>query len=493
MKFNHHIYAASGFKWLVGCILVLLSLGGCKKAVDIGAPVDSLVGDNVYTSNGSAESVLSGLFSGMTGSYIYNGSGSISLSMGLSADELVSYGNGSITNNQFYTNNLTSLGGNSDYFWSAPYSLLYTCNTTIKGLASAGASGLNPAIKQQLLGEAKFSRAFIYFYQVNLYGNIPMPVTNDYAANNTIASSPVAAVYQQVIADLKDAQGLLSDGKYLTGTGTATTDRVRPNKQAATALLARAYLYTKDWQNAEQQASAVINTPIYVLEPNLSQAFLKATREAIWQLQPSIPGANNNDTFSLVVTDNPLQSLKTMLPLSASLVSAFEPGDARFTNWVGQFNVAASQAFPAATYYFANKYRANTLAGASTAPVTEYPVVLRLAEQYLIRAEARAQQNNISGAQADLNVVRARAGLAATTASTQSDLLTAIAHERQVELFTEFGHRWFDLRRTNKIDEVMSTVTPQKGGGSWNTNKQLVPVPTSEILINPNITQNPGY
>src|ERR1700749_2050515 len=124
MKFNHHIYTAPGFKWLAGCILVLLSLGGCKKTVDIGAPVDALVGDNVYTANGSAQSVLSGLFSLMTGANTYSGPGSISLSMGLAADELVSYGNGSIVNNQFYTNNLTAIGGNSDYFWSTPYRLL---------------------------------------------------------------------------------------------------------------------------------------------------------------------------------------------------------------------------------------------------------------------------------------------------------------------------------------------------------------------------------
>jgi hypothetical protein len=91
-----------------------------------------------------------------------------------------------------------------------------------------------------------------------------------------------------------------------------------------------------------------------------------------------------------------------------------------------------------------------------------------------------------------LNVIRARASLPAATIASKDATLSAIAHERQVELFTEWGHRWFDLKRTGKIDAVMSVVTPQKGG-TWNTNKQLVPLPSSEILINHNLAQNPGY
>ena len=118
--------------------------------------------------------------------------------------------------------------------------------------------------------------------------------------------------------------------------------------------------------------------------------------------------------------------------------------------------------------------------------------MFRLAEQYLIRAEARAQQNNISGAQADLNAIRTRAGLANVTATTQTGLVTAIYHERQIELFTEFGHRWFDLKRTGQLDAVMGIAAPQKGG-TWASYKALIPIPASEISINPHLTQNPGY
>src|SRR5438552_17436425 len=111
---------------------------------------------------------------------------------------------------------------------------------------------------------------------------------------------------------------------------------------------------------------------------------------------------------------------------------------------------------------------------------------LRLAEQYLIRAEARTQENNISSAQTDLNVIRSRAGLGPVTASDKASLLAAILHERQVELFTEWGHRWFDIKRTGTVDATMTVVTSQKGG-TWNTNQQWYPIPQSELQNDVNL------
>ena len=113
----------------------------------------------------------------------------------------------------------------------------------------------------------------------------------------------------------------------------------------------------------------------------------------------------------------------------------------------------------------------------------------------MIRAEARAQIGNISGAQSDLNTVRNRAGLADTPAGDQASLLAAILDERRHELFSEWGHRWFDLKRTGKIDEVMSLVTPIKSGGvtTWHSYQQLYPLPLSELQRAPNLVQNSGY
>jgi hypothetical protein len=119
-------------------------------------------------------------------------------------------------------------------------------------------------------------------------------------------------------------------------------------------------------------------------------------------------------------------------------------------------------------------------------------MVLRLAEQYLIRAEAQAQQNNLAGAKSDLDAVRLRSGLPGVTVTTKEAMLQDIAQERQTELFTEWGHRWFDLKRTGAMDSVMTRTAVVKGT-AWKPHFKLFPIPQTEIQANPNLTQNPGY
>jgi len=136
------------------------------------------------------------------------------------------------------------------------------------------------------------------------------------------------------------------------------------------------------------------------------------------------------------------------------------------------------------TYRYPYKYKSLT-SGANA----EYYTVLRLAEQYLIRAEARAQQNNIGGAQSDVSIIRNRAGLANTTANTQAALLLAIEQERWVELNCEWGHRWFDLKRTNRVNTVIGALKP----ATWKSTAALYPIPSAEIGKNANLLQNPGY
>jgi hypothetical protein len=116
----------------------------------------------------------------------------------------------------------------------------------------------------------------------------------------------------------------------------------------------------------------------------------------------------------------------------------------------------------------------------------------RLAEQYLIRAEARAQQNNLTGALADLNAIRTRAGLPASAAVSQADVLIAIARERRVELFCEMGNRFFDLRRTGNLDAVMNVIALLKGG-SWSSYKDWWPIPLTDIQNDNHLTQTPGF
>jgi len=133
------------------------------------------------------------------------------------------------------------------------------------------------------------------------------------------------------------------------------------------------------------------------------------------------------------------------------------------------------------------KYATNPLA--VTAGVTEYQVVLRLAEQYLIRAEARARiGTNITGALSDMNVTRIRANLAPSTTINPTTLLTEIALENRKEFFAEQGLRWYTLKRTGQADAVLGALKP-----TWTAKAKLLPIPQAAIDANYNLTQNPGY
>jgi len=472
-------------------LLLVTTIGGCRKLVDIQAPVTGVNQDNVYASDATAISVLTGIYIAMSRNDIFTGnggtSGSISLSAGLSADEFTLW-NGIPTNDVRYylfTNalfaNVPGINPGSN-FWSQLYnqSYIFACNSAIEGLTKS--SVLTPAIKQQLLGEAKFLRAFFYFYLVNLYGDVPLITATDWQVNVNLSRTAKVQVYQHIISDLLDAQNLLSQS-YLNGNlqpYSGLPERIRPSKAAATAFLARVYLYAGDYLNAEIQATSVINNSEQFSLTTLNNVFLKNSTETIWQLQPTTTGHNTEDGWVFIL-NTALSSSKPVC-LSTFLLDAFEIGDNRRANWVKDTSILG------VNYSYPYKYKSAT----NNAAITEYLMVLRLSEQYLIRAEARVQQNKIGIAQDDLNMIRARANLGITMANDKTSLLTSILHERQVELFTEWGHRWFDLKRTGNVDGVMNVVTPLKGG-LWHSYQQLYPIPLADIQKDPNLNQSQGY
>lgn len=200
----------------------------------------------------------------------------------------------------------------------------------------------------------------------------------------------------------------------------------------------------------------------------------------------------NRNTYEgayFILTAKPQLNNINSSTLSPQLLAAFEATDQRKTSWIGKFTDATVT--PKIDYYYPYKYQV-----ASSATITEYSTVLRLSEQYLIRAEARALQDNLSGAIDDIDVIRKRAGLLliknTNPTISKPDLLSAILKERQTELFCEYGHRWLDLKRTGKVDEVMKIVTPIKLG-AWDTNFQLFPIPQKDRDNDNQLTQNLGY
>ncbi|HVS97794.1 MAG TPA: RagB/SusD family nutrient uptake outer membrane protein [Puia sp.] len=468
-------------KYLLYPALMTLLLSGCKKLVSVPPPPTSITGENVFTSDATAIAVITGIYTKMSQGSFACGATGISFLAGLSSDEYALWNGVTVVNQiAYYRNNLAANTAGFE-LWNNIYPYVYACNDAIDQLSVS--VSLTPAIKTQLLGEAKFIRAFCYFYLTGLYGDLPLVLSTDYKSNASLPRTSQAQIYQQIVMDLKTARDQLSDS-YLNGTLLATTtERIRPTKAAANAMLARTYLYAKEYDSAEAAASVVLNNSVYALT-SLDSVFLKNSHEAIWQLQPV--SVNPSNTLDGLAFNIPRTGPNATSPISVSsiILNSFETGDQRkaIGNWIDSVIVSGT------TWYFPYKYKAST-----GTTVTEYTMVLRLGEQYLIRAEARAQQGNISGAQADLNAIRARAGLPPTTASDKTSLLAAIAHERQVELFSEWGHRWLDLKRTGTVDNAMSIATPQKSGGAWNTIQQWYPLPQGDIQKDPNAVQNPGY
>jgi hypothetical protein len=465
-------------------LMISINLTGCKKLVEVNSPVTSTPESLVFNSDATAAAVLTGIYTNLSGALnirsIGLGPASLSFFGGLSADELKLHSGITGTSLFYYQNSLGSANIGSGY-WESIYPRIFITNSAIEGLTAS--KSLTPDIMKQLLGEAKFMRAFFYFYLVNLYGDVPLILSTNYLANAPMPRSPKSEVWNQITTDLNDAEKLLSSDFLKADAFGVTTERLRPTKWAASALLSRVYLYQGKWSEAENAATNDIsNVTLFDTVALNNNVFGKTSKEAIWQLQPVNTGWNTEDARTFIIpASGPSGSFPVYL--SNFLLNSFENGDNRKNIWVKTATVRGN------TYYYPFKYTSASF----NAPVNEYRMVLRLGEVYLNRSEARAQNGNVSGAVADLNIIRKRAKLPDYSGPTdKASLLAAILHERQIELFTEWGHRWLDLKRTGTVDAVMSLVTAQKGG-SWNTNWQWYPISQTELQRNPYLLQNEGY
>jgi hypothetical protein len=461
---------------------VLYSICGCKKLVNIPPPVNSVTTSQVFSTDQEATEAMDGVYNGMiNGGNIYAFKDGITIYCGASSDELSFYTNGNTGNTEFQDNAVLVNNGNVlNVFWEPFYSTIYGCNAVIAGVLANPA--ISDSVSSELTGEAKFVRALSYFYLVNLFGEVPLVTTTNYLKTDLLAKSPVDSIYNLVISDLQSAQGLLAVDYSFGG-----NQRIVPNKWAATALLSRVYLYLGDYPDAESQATMVINnTALYSLVSDLKSVFLTNSTEALWQLQQSNqypPTFNATPEGYQFIT---FPGSPPYMYMTSALLNSFEDSDNRRSIWVDSTFVSGQN------YYFPYKYEDGRSDAADNGTYKEYYMVLRLAEQYLIRAEAEAQQNQLSTAASDLNTIRNRAGLANISdsiAASQTTLLQAVYHERQVELFAEWGNRWLDLKRWGTATQ---TLLANKGI-SVSNNALLYPIPANEIQVDPNLVQNSGY
>lgn len=468
-------------KIIAGLLLTGCMLTSCRKLVEIGPPVNQVGLDQSFASDATATSAILGIYNASnTRDFIFPAS----ILPGLSADELQNNVS-SPAYDEFKTNAITITNSNiANLLWYYPYYTLAQANAMLSGVERS--TTLSAGVKNQLLGEIKTWRAFILFHLVNYYGDVPLPLTDDPIGNSTLARTPGAAVWQQIIQDLKDAVALLSD-TY------PSVLRSRVNRQTANALLARAYLYTKDWQHAEETASTVIGSGLYSLSADVNNTFVNTSNEIIWQFA-TLTGLSvyTSNTDAKGGSYAAAAGTVPAVTLTDTLYNSLEAGDKRKAGWVLPTVIGGSN------YKVITKYKLRVLPSGTTTG-NEYNVVLRLAEQYLIRAEARAQLQNLTGAIADADTIRRRAGLPMLADNLQQqEVLLAIENERKAELFGEWGHRWLDLKRTASVvspadktraDDVIGGLKP----ATWNSTDVLYPIPDAQRIANPALTQNNGY
>ncbi|WP_442591744.1 RagB/SusD family nutrient uptake outer membrane protein [Pedobacter sp. AW31-3R] len=459
---------------LAGLGITTCLLSACEKIVDINPPINEITTETVFSSDKLAANALSGLYTGLSGSTTQ--STSLPVYSSIQADDLL-YTGINATSSELFNNSYSFLSTFQSSIFSDWYSTIYRANAIIEGLQKY--SGTSDAVKKSYTAEAKAIRAYCYFNLVNSFGEVPLVLTTNVAVNAVMPKTPIATIYAQMIADLTDAKAnLLPD--YTASSNT----RLGVNRFVATALLARVSLFNGDYTAAESNASEVIASNLYSLIPtaNITNGvWVKNNTESIWQMSPPI---NVTNQYTMEAgTFLPSFGGTAQYELRGSFVALFSDTDKRREKWMRRDTIGTTiKVLP-----FKYKYTTNALAVA--AGVAESPTVLRLAEQYLIRAEARARTGtNLSGALSDMNMIRSRAEATASTTTDQATLLDEILLESRKELFCEQAYRWYNLKRTGQADAVLGALK-----SSYKPTAKLFPIPATAIDANPYLVQNPGY
>lgn len=446
MKIKQHIL------W-IGLTMVGSS---CEKFLDV-QPKEFISDASTIVDRTSVETAVRGVYSALADGGYY---GTSFQSIGyLSGDNIVWTGSQSQVQ-EFINKRVNADNATISSAWVAIYRTINRANNVIDKVPTVKDPLLTEVLKNQYIGEAYFIRALAYFDLARTWGGVPLitkPTVNP-TDNVGIRRSSQAETYAQVLKDLETAEPLLP----------ATTDRYRATRKTVWALRARYHLYRREWAQAEEYANRVIADNTFRLVRPFNAFFAndaRGTTESIFEIfyngttevnghrgqwQPQTNGGTRqwapNDALVALLNN----------PAVGGTRSALVARDNQ-NRWYGNL------------YY--------------RQPASDPSFVIRIAEVILIRAEARAQQDKLSAALADLNAVRDRAGIAASTVNTKTDLLLAIENERRVEFALE-PHRWFDIVRTGRAPAVFNLT---------DVNRYLLPIPVQQLLSEKALEQNPGY
>ncbi len=439
----------------IALFTVLTVLASCSKYLEL-YPNDAIPSTQAIVDAGTARAAIIGTYDRVQG---YQAGDYPTLGV-MPADNVIFNGTLSqylqLDQNAIPPDNVTTVSA-----YQGLYRVINSANSVIAAVPGVTDPALSEAAKNTILGEAYFLRALAYFDLARGWGGVQVQLqpTADLGVIKGIKRSTLAATYDQVLDDLKSAEPLLSDD---------ANTRNRAQKSTVHALRARLHLYRKEWDLAEACATLVINNTKYELVKPYSSFFTAPfqSRESVFELQYS---NNDRNSFWNLWYPSSLGGQYTLKPSDAIVAKLNDPGIGGTRN-----------ALIAGTGNSVYGVCYNT-AGINTDP----SYLIRIAELYLIRAEARAQQDNLEEALDDLNAIRERAEVPPFISTDKAAVLLAIEEENSVEFAFE-AHRWFDLVRTERAGEVL---------GVTDRNFWLFPLPYQDVLSDPDLEgkNNPGY
>lgn len=440
---------------------VTLGLSGCESFLDL-KPTDSLLADNaIYDAKTSRALVNSGYTS--LKSYV-NGSAII---LGVIPADNILFGGSQSQNIELDANAFTVTNSAIVAAYRANYTLINVANWAISEIPKVTDEAFDTGEQRKLVGEAHFIRAFAYFNLARSWGGVQLQLapTTDLTTLGSIKRSTQAQTYQQVLDDLQQAEQLLPEDD--------THTRNRVQRAVVRAFRAKVLLYTEQFEQAEAEATSVIGNAKYELVAPFNSYFQPPflSKESVFEISATTnnTGVSGSPWFPASGTPRGSYEYRPTNDIITLLNDPEVGGD--------RHALLATRG----TDTYVNLYH-------TTSPNINSSYVIRIADVYLIRAEARARKANpdVAGAVADLNAVRQRANasLYAETPATPAAVVQAVWDERRVEFAFE-ADRWYDLVRTEQAEAVLG-VSP---------NFWLFPIPQADVLADPDLINdnNPGY
>ena len=495
---------------VAGCSFLVIGLSSCSSDFLDVAPTSTLTTGNAYNSAQDLINALNGSYRTFYDEYyqwdnvlLGDVRSDNSYAAGGGDAPIVAYDNLNITtsNNRMMDN------------WVQLYRGIARANIILEKIKSVTDPALDKNnLRQQIIGQASFLRAFHYFQLVKNYGGVPIELNSNSTDPGKInlPRSTEKEVYDQINADLLVALANLPDSY----TGGASENKVRATKGAANALMSKIWAQRsdRDYNKVLQYCNAVISSPAgYGLVANYADLFDGAhyfNNESI--LEISFLGGNwDVSIWGVQLFLAPEDGWQKYATPTKNLIAAYDAqGDVVRKNasvvfwnnldWADEnWNPCGNRTI-AVPFPYKQKHPDGWNSG-------DHPYLLRLDDIILLKAEAQNELGSLADALTTVNQIRARVNLPNLTATSKADLKTKILNERRLELAFE-GERWYDLIRAGVCNEVMNSLNEVKytcGSGTQSApvninynctnNKWLCPIPQLERDANPNLTQNPGY